>query len=46
MQKNTSLSLNNLLLNPDIKTGYKLVSGNIGQVEKKITLPLYMAMFF
>ena len=41
-----SLSLNNLLLNPDIKTGYKLVSGNIGQVEKKITLPLYMAMFF
>jgi len=41
-----SISLNKLLLNPDIKTGYKLISGNIGQVEKKVTLPLYMAMFF
>ena len=42
----TSISLNNLLLNPEIKIGYKLISGNIGQIEKKITLPLYMAMFF
>ena len=41
-----SISLNNMLLNPDIKKGYKLISGNIGQMEKKITLPLYMAMFF
>ena len=41
----TSISLNNLLSNPDIKTGYKLISGNIGQSEKKITMPLYMAMF-
>ena len=40
-----SISLNNLLLNPDIRTGYKLISGNLGQVDKKITLPLYMAMF-
>ena len=44
--KGNSISLNNLLSNPDIKTGYKLINGNIGQVEKKITLPLYMAMFF
>jgi hypothetical protein len=43
---NPSISLNNFLLNPDIKIGYKLISGNIGQVEKKISLPLYMAMFF
>jgi len=42
---NPSISLNNLLLNPDIKIGYKLISGNVGQVEKKISLPLYMAMF-
>ena len=40
-----SISLDNLLSKPDIKTGYKLVSGNIGQTGKKITLPLYMAMF-
>jgi len=43
--KGSTVSLNNLLLNPDIKIGYKLISGNIGQNEKKITLPLYMAMF-
>jgi len=43
--KGSSISLNNLLLNPDIKIGYKLISGNIGQVDKKITLPLYMAIF-
>jgi len=42
---NPSVSLNNFLLNPDIKTGYKLINGNIGQTGKKITLPLYMAMF-
>jgi len=41
----SSASLNNLLSNPDIKIGYKLVSGNVGRSEKKITMPLYMAMF-
>ena len=40
-----SVSLNNILSNADIKTGYKLISGNVGQSEKKITMPLYMAMF-
>lgn len=44
--KGTSISLNNLLSNPEINIGYKLTSGNIGQADKKITLPLYMAMFF
>ena len=43
--KGTTVSLNNLLSNPQIKIGYKLTSGNLGQIEKKITLPLYMAMF-
>ena len=43
--KGPSVSLNNLLANPEIKIGYKLISGNIGQAGKKITLPLYMAMF-
>jgi predicted AAA+ superfamily ATPase len=43
--KGPTISLDNLLSNPDIITGYKFISGNIGQFEKKITLPLYMAMF-
>jgi len=41
-----SISLDNLLLSPDIKVGYKLIAGNIGQVQKKLTMPHYMAMFF
>ena len=43
--KGISVSLNKILENPDIIKGYKLISGNIGQMDKKITLPLYMAMF-
>ena len=43
--KGASVSLNNMLMDPEIKTGYKLIAGNIGQDGKKITLPLYMAMF-
>ena len=43
--KGASISLNNILMNREIKTGYKLIAGNIGQDGKKITLPLYMAMF-
>ena len=43
--KGASISLNNMLMNPEIKTGYKLIAGNVGQDGKKITLPLYMAMF-
>lgn len=40
-----TLSLNEMLKRPDIKFGYKLISGNVGVADNKITLPLYMAMF-
>lgn len=38
-------SLNNILKKEDIAFGYKLSSQNIGKAGKKITLPLYMAIF-
>ena len=38
-------SLTNILRKEDIKYGYKLAYQNIGVAEKKITMPLYMAMF-
>lgn len=38
-------SLNRLLAREDVKLGYKLVDGNVGVDGKKVTLPLYMAMF-
>ena len=38
-------SLNELLKRKDIPYGYKLISGNIGVNDKKIVMPLYMAMF-
>lgn len=41
----SSVSLNHLLERKDIPFGYKLISGNVGVAGKKITLPLYMAMF-
>lgn len=40
-----SKSLDNLLKTGDVPYGYKLIDGNIGRVDKKISLPLYMAMF-
>ena len=40
-----SRSLDNLLEKHEIPYGYKLVDGNVGRSGKKITLPLYMAMF-
>lgn len=40
-----TLSLNEMLKRPNIKFGYKLISGNVGVADNKITLPLYMAMF-
>ncbi len=40
-----SRSLDNLLKRDDVPYGYKLVDGNVGRSGKKITLPLYMAMF-
>ena len=40
-----SRSLDNLLKRQEIPYGYKLIDGNVGKAGKKITLPLYMAMF-
>ncbi len=38
-------SLNEMLGRNEIPYGYKLISGNVGVNDKKIVLPLYMAMF-
>ncbi len=38
-------SLNEILGRNEIPYGYKLISGNVGVNDKKIVLPLYMAMF-
>ena len=43
--RSRSKSLDNVLKRDEIPYGYKLIDGNVGTVEKKITLPLYMAMF-
>ncbi len=43
--RSRSKSLDNILKRDEISYGYKLIDGNIGTSEKKITLPLYMAMF-
>lgn len=43
--RNGTRSLNSLLENSDIRFGYKLADRNVGVSGKKITLPLYMAMF-
>ncbi|MCF0121817.1 MAG: ATP-binding protein [Lachnospiraceae bacterium] len=40
-----SKTLNNILKKEDVYKGIKLASQNIGVLDKKITLPLYMAMF-
>jgi len=42
---NSSYSLNEFLTRYEPPYGLKLVTGNAGQADKKITLPLYMAMF-
>ncbi len=41
----STISLNELLKKDDIPYGYKLISGNVGVNDKKIVMPLYMAMF-
>lgn len=41
----SSKSLNIVLKKEDIPFGYKLIAGNTGTAEKKISLPLYMSMF-
>ena len=43
--RSRSKSLDNLLKREEIAYGYKLIDGNVGVEGKKITLPLYMAMF-
>ncbi len=42
---NRSRSLDSILKKDEIAYGYKLISGNVGVSDKKISLPLYMAMF-
>ncbi len=41
----STLSLNNYITEYQPRYAYKLINGNIGVVDAKITLPLYMAMF-
>lgn len=41
----STISLNEMLKRSEIPYGYKLISGNIGVNDKKIVMPLYMAMF-
>lgn len=43
--KTKTKSLNSVLKQEDIRFGYKLADQNVGVKEKKVTLPLYMAMF-
>lgn len=43
--RGATASLNAVLERGDVKLGYKLVDDNVGRDGKKITLPLYMAMF-
>lgn len=42
-RKGSTRSLNELLKMDNIERGYKLTAQNTGVVEKKVTLPLYMA---
>ena len=42
---NRSQSMDQLLKNENIPYGYKFVNGNCGMNGKKITLPLYLAMY-
>lgn len=43
--RGSTASLNALLDRDDVPFGYKLIDGNVGVDGKKVTLPLYMAMF-
>ena len=44
-KKGSTKSLNELLKNSQIPVGYKLTAQNTGRVDKKTTLPLYLAAF-
>lgn len=43
--RNKTKSLNSVLKKEEIRFGYKLADQNVGVKDKKVTLPLYMAMF-
>lgn len=43
--RGSTVSLNEMLERQDVHVAYKLIDGNLGRVDKKITVPLYMAMF-
>ena len=43
--RGSTVSLNTMLERDDVALGYKLVDGNVGRDGKKVTLPLWMAMF-
>ena len=43
--KGSTSSLDSILKKDETKFGYKIMDCNIGRVEKKITIPHYMAMF-
>lgn len=43
--RGSTQSLNKMLERPEIRRGYKLIDGNIGQAGKKVTLPIYFAMY-
>ena len=43
--RGSTVSLNSMLERDDVKVGYKLIDGNLDRDAKKVTLPLYMAMF-
>jgi hypothetical protein len=40
-----SVSLNTFITEFEPNIAYKLITGNLGVADSKITLPLYMAMF-
>lgn len=43
--RGSTASLNRMLERNDVPLGYKLIDGNVGRDGKKVTLPLWMAMF-
>ena len=43
--RGSTVSLGEVLGRDDVKIGYKLIDGNVGEAGKKVTLPLYLAQF-
>lgn len=43
--RNSSSSFDAMLKRDDVAVGYKFITGNVGVVGKKVTLPHYMSMF-